>query len=107
MTAQGGTLALPSNSGIRHGSDFAVVPEVNLNVHYQVTSYLTATVGYSYLYWSSVVRPGDQIDRSVDSRQIPTGQNYVPGVAATSPASQFRRTDFWANGVNFGLAFQF
>jgi hypothetical protein len=107
MTAQGGTLALPSNSGIRRGSDFAVVPEVNLNVHYQVTSYLTATVGYNYLYWSSVVRPGDQIDHNVDSRQIPTGQNFVPGVAATSPATQFRRTDFWANGVNFGLAFQF
>ena len=107
MTAQGGTLALPSNSGIRRGSDFAVVPEVNLNVHYQVTSYLTATVGYSYLYWSSVVRPGDQIDHNVDSRQIATGQNYVPGVVATSPAPLLKRTDFWANGVNFGLAFQF
>ena len=107
MTAQGGTLALPSNSGIRRGSDFTVVPEVNLNVHYQVTSYLTATVGYNYLYWSSVVRPGNQIDHNVDSRQIPTVQNYDPGVVATSPAPMLKRTDFWANGVNFGLSFQF
>ena len=107
MTAQGGTLALPSNIGVRRGSDFAVVPEVNLNAHYQLTSYLTASVGYSFLYWSSVVRPGDQIDHNVDSRQIPTGQTFVQGLNATSPSSLMKRTDFWANGVNFGLEFQF
>ena len=105
MTAQGGTLALPSNSRIRRSSDFAVVPEVNLNMNYQVTSYLNATVGYSYLYWSSVVRPGDQIDHNVDSRQIPTSQTF-PGTG-TSPAPLLRRTDFWANGVNFGMTFQY
>ena len=94
LTARGGTLALPSNIGVQHGSDFAVVPEVNLILYYQLTSYLRTTVGYSFLYWSDVVRPGSQIDRNVDSRQIPTGEYFIPGVAASSPGCALAANGF-------------
>src|SRR5262249_43914626 len=58
----GGLLALPTNSGRFERSEFTVVPEVGLNVGLQVTNHLRAYVGYNFLYWSSVARPGDQID---------------------------------------------
>jgi hypothetical protein len=107
VTVPGGVLALPSNIGVQRGSAFAVLPELNLSVYYQVTSCLRATVGYSFLYWSDVVRPGDQIDHNVDQRQIPTGQNFTPGFVGTAPAPRFQHTDFWAQGVNFGLELTF
>jgi hypothetical protein len=107
VLATGGVLALPSNIGVQHRSTVAAVPEFSLGLHYQITSCLRATLGYSFLYWSDVVRPGDQIDHNVDSRQIPTGQFFTPGVVATSPGPRFHHTDFWAQGFNFGLDFRF
>src|SRR5262249_15174735 len=55
----GGLLAQPTNSGHFSRDQFAVVPEVGINVGYQVTEHLRAFVGYSFLYWSNVARPGD------------------------------------------------
>jgi hypothetical protein len=57
---------------------------------------VTATVGYTFLYISSVVRPSDQIDRSV---------NIAP--PNTRPAFSFHATDFWTQGVNLGLEIRF
>ena len=45
---------------------FAVVPEVGFNVGYQVTPHLKFFVGYSMLYWSRVLRAGDQVDPMID-----------------------------------------
>jgi hypothetical protein len=49
--ANGGLLAQPTNSGHFTRDRFAVVPEVGINVGYQVTEHLRAFVGYSFLYW--------------------------------------------------------
>jgi hypothetical protein len=99
--------ALRSNIGTQSGSAFTVVPEVGINLAYHITPNVSFLVGYSFIYWSSVVRPGDQIDRSIDQRAIPSSPNFVPGFNAASPAAQFNRTDFWTQGINFGLEFKF
>jgi hypothetical protein len=100
----GGFFAQPSNIGHYSRNVFAVVPEVNLKVGYQVTSHLRATVGYSFLYMSSVVRPGDQIDRTINPSLLAS-----PPVNGTPvrPLFQFNSTDYWAQGVDFGLEFRF
>ena len=85
--------------------EFSVLPEGRINVSYQVTSYLEANVGYSILYWNNVVRPGNQIDRVVDQGQVPTDQSF--GTAGTRPAFVFHNTDYWAQGINFGLTFRY
>jgi hypothetical protein len=104
----GGLLALSSNIGHFSRDRFAVVPEVGVNVGYNLTPNLRAYVGYNFLYWSSVARPGDQIDRVIDSALIPnfnipprppTGQNR--------PAVLFKDTDYWAQGVTFGIELTF
>jgi hypothetical protein len=102
-----GLLAQPSNIG-RHGRDvFAVVPEVGLNLGWQATQHLKLFVGYNFLYWSNVLRAGDQIDTVVDV--VPSRVNGVPvaplvqPAGATRPAVLFKDTDFWAQGINFGL----
>ena len=105
----GGLFALSSNTGRFDRSRFAVVPDVGVNLGYNITPALRAFVGYNFIYWSSVVRPGDQIDREINVRQIP-GPNFPTGGSNTlvaRPSVPFKSTDFWAHGVNFGLELKY
>ncbi|MFN4259617.1 MAG: BBP7 family outer membrane beta-barrel protein [Gemmataceae bacterium] len=103
----GGLLALPSNIGRHSRGRVAVVPEWNVNVGYQLHPHCRAFVGYSFLYLSNVVRPGDQIDLNVDVTQIPNFATDAQPANVNQPAVLFRDTDFWAQGLNFGLEFRY
>ncbi len=104
----GGLLALPTNSGRFNRDEFAVVPEVGINLGYQVTDHMRAYVGYTFLYWSDVVRPGDQIDRAVNASQLPTSVGPPSTLTGPArPAFAFHSTDFWAQGINFGVEFRY
>jgi hypothetical protein len=107
VIAHGGVLALPSNSGRHDYTAFSVVPEVGLNLGVRLTPWARATVGYTFLYWTDVVRPGDQVDRVVDRTTIPTVEQFVPGATGIRPAPLRVESDFWAQGINFGLEFKF
>jgi hypothetical protein len=106
-TIPGGLLALDTNIGRTTQDRFAVLPEVDLKIGYKINEFLTAFVGYNFMYLSSVVRPGDQIDRTINVANVPTSLAYGLTGGPTSPAPQFNRTDFWAQGVTFGLLFKF
>lgn len=101
----GAFLALPSNAGHFTRDRFSIVPEVGLNVGYQITNNLSAFVGYNFLYWSSVVRPGDQINLGVNSTHTPA--SLLPPNGRASPLFTFRGSDFWAQGVSFGAQLVF
>jgi hypothetical protein len=103
----GGLLALDSNIG-RHARDqFAVVPELGLNVGYQLGNNWRLMVGYNFLYWSSVLRPGDQIDRVLDVTRIPNfATNSIPA-PQVRPVVTFKDSGFWAQGANFGVEFRY
>lgn len=100
----GGALALPSNMGRYSRDVFTVVPEIGLNVGYQLTDNLRLFAGYNFLYWSRVVRPGEQIDLVVNQEQL-APPIAVPG-NPPRPALLFRQSDFWAQGINLGLEFR-
>src|SRR5262249_10097273 len=102
-----GVLALPTNSGHFSRDRFSVVPELGINVGYQVTDYLRVFVGYDFLYWSNVVRPGDVIDRTVNPPQIPSVQGVGTLTGPARPAVLLKDTEFWAQGISFGLEFHF
>jgi hypothetical protein len=98
----GGLLAAGPNLGTFTRDKFSVVPELTVNLGYWVTPTVRTFVGYNVLYWSNVVRPGDQIDRVVDLTFVP---NAPPGVVFSQnrPLPTFRQADLWANGVQFGV----
>ncbi len=102
-TYAGGLLALPTNIGTYGSHQFSAIPELGINLGYDLTERLRATFGYSLIYWSGVARPGDQIDLAIDDRNIP------PPAAGAGPAPAFvlRETNFWAQGLDFGLDFHF
>jgi hypothetical protein len=99
-----GLLALDSNSGQWNRNRFAWVPQATVNIGCHLTERLRVYAGYDFLYWSNVVRPGDQIDTTVDPRRIPFfGATGVP--TTDRPTVLFKGTDFWAQGIHVGLEF--
>jgi hypothetical protein len=105
-TAAGGVLALSSNSGHFTHDQFAVVPEAGINLGIQLTSYLRLYGGYTFLYCSDVVRPGDQISRTIDPTLVPVNSTFG-GPSGTRTPFAAERSDFWVHGVNVGVAFRY
>jgi len=97
-----GFLALPSNIGVYQDDAFAMVPEFGLNVGYDLTCHLRMTFGYTLVYWGQVARAGDQVSLDLT---IPTDEGEQLGLAR--PDFPFAKTDFWAQGMNFGLEYRF
>ena len=106
-TRPGGLLALPTNMGHHTRDQFALLPQGSLTVGYQVTTYLRAWVGYTFLYCSNVVRPGDQIDRVVNPTLLPISSGPGFALPPSRPAFAFHDSDFWAQGATFGLELRF
>jgi Putative beta barrel porin-7 (BBP7) len=104
----GDLYALPSNIGRYHRERFSVVPEVGFNVGFLVTEHLRLFIGYDFLYWTNVIRPGTQIDRNLDITEIP---NFaVPGVkplGIAQPTAPLNSTDLWAQGMTLGFELRF
>lgn len=99
----GGLLSLSTN-GIRNfQTDFSVVPELGLDLGVKLTTGLKARMGYSMLYWSSVARPGNQIDRTITTSRVPMDPSYNANSPATRPSSSVVSSDFWTRGFTFML----
>jgi hypothetical protein len=62
VTTAEGLLARSTNIGRFEDDQFAVVPEVGITLGYALTCRLYATLGYRFIYWSEVLRAGEQID---------------------------------------------
>jgi hypothetical protein len=107
MTNPGGLLAQPSNIGRYYHSRFGVIPELGINLGYWVAPQVKLTLGYSLLYWNRVARPGNLIDRTVSASQVAQDPTFGNGQGDLRPLFQFRESDFWAQGINFGIEFQF
>ncbi len=108
-TFPGGLYAQPSNIGRRTANQFTILPSLEIKLGYAFDQRTRAFVGYDVMYWSRVVRPGNQIDRNVNLSQNavldPNGAGVLVGPA--QPAPLFNRSDFWAQGVTFGVEFLF
>ena len=101
--ASGGLLALPTNIGRHQLGGFGVLPELGVTFDYQLTRRLSATFGYTVVYFSRVARPANQVDLHINPSQFPPGQ--LSGAA--SPQFQSVISDFWLQGITAGLKYQF
>jgi hypothetical protein len=105
----GGIYTQASNIGRLENDLFAVVPQFQLKLGYDVTPWLRATLGYDFLYWSRVARAVSQLDHSVNITQStpldPSGAGVLVGPAA--PARGISNSDLTAHGLNVGLEFRY
>ncbi len=104
--AVGGLLAQRTNITNSTNGDtfvrnqFGVVPELGATLGYQVTQRLRLTAGYSFIYWSNVVRPGDQIDTTVNPNLLPP-ENPIQ-TAFLNPRFAFQESDYRVQGLSLG-----
>jgi len=108
-TFPGGYFAQPTNIGEHARDVFAVLPEGRVTLGLQLTPWAALTVGYTFLYASDVVRPGDQIDRGINPTQNPsfTGAVPAPLVGPARPAFRVHGADVWAQGLTVGVALRY
>lgn len=111
LKAPGGLYALPSNSGQFRHDDFSIVPAAQVKGGVLLAPWCRVTFGFDFLYWSRVLRPGNQIDLTVDPREVPTNMStnvpYQAGIVTTAPRPMTNPSDFWVQGLTFGLELTF
>ena len=98
----GGLLAQRSNVGRYTSDTFTAIPEVGLNLGYQLTPGLRVHVGYTFIYLPNTWRAGDQIDRVVD----PTQLAGIPSPFGR-PAARLVSTGTAVQGLNVGLLLRY
>ena len=103
----GGLYAVPSNMGSHSQNRFGFVPELGVKLNYQLTDHISVFVGYDFLFWSSVLRPGDQIDPVLDLNQVPNSGRPYPPASQVRPVVPFQVSSYWAQGVNAGVLFRY
>jgi hypothetical protein len=103
----GGLLALVTNSGEFNQNKFAYVPELTLTFGYQWTQRVSTFIGYNALYMSKVLRPGDQIDPVVNPVYLPSSTQFGGEFGPIRPANTFKESEFWTQGVTFGLSIRY
>jgi Putative beta barrel porin-7 (BBP7) len=105
VTQGPGLLAQPSNDGSYSRNVLAFLPELELNLRYQLTDQIDLSVGYTFLLITHVARVGDQIDTNVSSTDLPTANPTAgPG---SQPTEVLRDTSMWAQGISGGIELRF
>ncbi len=98
-----GLYVQPSSAGRTMNGVFAVVPEGTIKFGFRIGDAGRVYLGYSFIYMSDAVRPGDQIDRTLNPAQIPLVSGAAPVLNPDRPLRLFNRSDFWTQGLTIGL----
>jgi hypothetical protein len=106
-TFPGGVLAQPTNGGHFTHDEVALLPEGEITFGLHLTTCIDFVVGYNFLYWSDVIRPGDAVDRTINPTQLQTSIRGTGLTGPARPAFTWHDSDFWAQGVNVGMQFHF
>jgi hypothetical protein len=100
-----GGLFVPPNLSRRDRSPVGYMSEVNVRIGYRITERWLASIGYTFLYWGNIIRPEGQINPVIDPRNVPSSLSYNP--AAPVPPSALQATNYWAQGLTFGLEYRY
>lgn len=106
---EGGYFALPTNISDHKRTHFAVIPELNIDLGYQLTDCARIHIGYSALYASNVLRASKQMSSAINPTQS-ANIEFTPTpvlVGEPSPQAKFRGSSLWVQGVNLGIDFTF
>jgi hypothetical protein len=95
-----GIYAQSANIGNYTKDDIAILPELGATLGVNVTPHISFTLGYTFVYFSNVVRVGDQIDTDLNPNLFPPPASPFSG--AERPRPLLRETDFWTHGISFG-----
>lgn len=101
--SQGGLLTQGTNLGVHNQDDFSVLTEAGLTLRRHFGSGFSTSFGYTLLYWTDVARAGEKIDLNVNATQIPPSSLSGPA----QPVFPLNEPGFWAQGMKFGLEYNY
>jgi putative beta barrel porin BBP7 len=97
-TTNGGLLARPSNIGTYQRDVFCAIPQLTANLHYHVNPNLSFHIGYNIIWITNMALSGDQVDLQVNLNQP---------VGPARPQFVFNDRDYWLQGINWGMNWDF
>ncbi|MCX6991102.1 MAG: BBP7 family outer membrane beta-barrel protein [Chlamydiae bacterium] len=105
----GGIFAQPTNIGKHKRNRLAFIPQITARIGLNLLKELRISAGYDFFLMSSSVRPGDEIDRSINETQAGPGPSGTEETLTGDPVpkKQMDSTVYWAQGLNLGLEFRF
>jgi len=105
----GGIFSQATNIGQQSRNELAVVPEAQVQLGYRVSSAVRVFADYDFLYVSNVVRPGNQIDTTINFTGNPAISGVLPATltGAARPQALFNGASFWAQGIKLGASYAF
>ena len=104
-SAGSGLFAQTTNVGEYEQNEFAFMNETGIRLAYRPARRLKMTLGYTFMFWSSIARPAEQIDTTVDARLL--GGGPILGATPTRPAFGFDTGGMVVHGLNAGLEYRF
>lgn len=105
-----GNLILSSNTGKFAKTRFSVIPEVNLDLGWEVTDNFSIKVGYNVLYIAKVLRSGQQISDEINGSASYVIQNTglpLNVIGPADPQPNMNTKGMWVQGLNAGINLSF
>jgi hypothetical protein len=103
----GGLYARGASLGTFSRDKFAMIYEQTFNVTYNFTANAQVFVGYSIIWISSVMRPGEAIDPYINDSNVRFVAGAPAGNTVNRPAFNWNANDMWMQGMNFGVRLQY
>jgi hypothetical protein len=100
-----GFLAQSTNIGRYRRNTFSWMPEMTVRLGADLNPWVSVWMGYNFLWWTDVLRPGDQVDTTINPQ--PTGVDAPFTGRDARPAVFLKHTDVWAQGLSFGFLVSF
>lgn len=99
-----GVFARPGVTGSRTRTEFAVVPEIGIDLLFRLYEGLRLRIGYDFMYVNNIVSAGDQLTRNL---AVQTGQFNSFQQPATAAGRPFETDDFFAHGLQVSVRYEF
>jgi len=99
-----GVFTRPGAVGSRSETNFAVVPEIDLQFAYRITKNFELRLGYDFLFLSDMVWAGNQLSRSIDAPFDAFGAFSAQPLGVSRP---FETQTYWAQSFRAGVHVQF
>lgn len=98
-----GLFAEPSNIGTFHRNQFAIAPTLQIKIGYNESPCVHPFIGYDFIYLTNILKPGEIIDRNVN-----TTQNILLGGTgvlndAVAPVAKWHNSNIWLQGISLGV----
>lgn len=106
-----GILALPTNMGTHKQDKFAFIPEAEVKLTFKLTKNLEASVGYDFIYWSTLALAGEQIETNANGLPVVNSSQWFgnplnPAGGNHPSLTEIKDSSLWLQGLSVGLTFR-